>query len=161
MHIAACYLLWKKVDVTKQLNSAKHIKCYYHWITNIISIHTIQRVMTQDLLTIFAMNQRKWITPALKIPVDLYIKVSKLQKSIKNEINYIWWYLLLFTSHNLCLTKYCKEMSVIDHSSEYKPPVVQQLVEVFFLPMPLLTVVWVSSKERWLNNKTKQTIRDW
>ena len=78
------YLLWKKVDVTKQLNSAKHIKCYYHWITNIISIHTIQTVMTQDLLTIFAMNQQKWITPALKIPVDLYIKVSKLQKSIKN-----------------------------------------------------------------------------
>ena len=39
-------------------------------------------------------------------------------------------------------------MFVIDHSWENKPLVMQQSVEVFFLPMLLLTAVLVSSIER-------------
>lgn len=37
----------------------------------------------------YLLKQQKLITPALKVPVDLYIEVSKLQRRFKNEVSYM------------------------------------------------------------------------
>lgn len=70
-----------------QNNSAKQIKTIALLPLHKFFYHIQHKTSWQKISLGYLLKQQNSITPALKIPVDLYIKVSKLQRRFKNEVS--------------------------------------------------------------------------